>query len=383
MPPFRVADRAAMRVLFWSPGFLPDIGGIEILAGKFLPAMRGRGHEYIVVAGQRSLAWPERWTYRDIPVYRFPFWQALGDVNRMMQVKQQISVLKRSFAPDLIHINGTGRDEFFHLVTEKACDAPLLVTLHGDWLSQADAIVTAVLKSADWVAGCSQAILDRAHRLVPEITRRSHVIPNAVEEFPLHPEALAAARLLCLGRLSQEKGFDVALDAFAAVLARYPEARLVVAGDGPERGSLEKQAVDLGISQAVEFAGWVAPENVPGLINTATMLLMPSRYESLPLAALEAALMARPVVGARVGGLPEIVVHRETGLLIGREDAGELASAIAFLLDQPEEADRLGQAARRRAQHAFSWERHVDSYDTLYRNLILDWRERSPRHGTA
>jgi glycosyltransferase involved in cell wall biosynthesis len=96
---------------------------------------------------------------------------------------------------------------------------------------------------------------------------------------------------------------------------------------------------------------------------------MPSRQESLPLVALEAALMVRPVVAARVGGLPEVVAHGETGLLVNPEDAQSLADAVAFLLGFPERAVHMGQNARSRAERLFSWKTHVDGYDRLYRKL--------------
>ena len=82
---------------------------------------------------------------------------------------------------------------------------------------------------------------------------------------------------------------------------------------------MEQQAAKQGIGHAVEFTGWIDPEQVPALINHATLIVMPSREDSLPLVALEAARMARPVVATRVGGLPEIVVHQETGLLVEPE----------------------------------------------------------------
>lgn len=182
--------------------------------------------------------------------------------------------------------------------------------------------------------------------------------------------------MLCLGRMSQEKGFDLALAAFAPLVKRFPHARLVFAGDGPTRHKLEQQAAALGVAQFVEFLGWVSPDRIPALFNTCTAVVMPSRHEAIPLVALEAALMARPVVGARVGGLPEIVLHQQSGLLVDKEDSTALAQAIAYLFEHPERAAQMGQAARDRVQRDFNWEQHVDSYDRLYRKLAVN-RHRS------
>jgi len=99
---------------------------------------------------------------------------------------------------------------------------------------------------------------------------------------------------------------------------------------------------------------------------------MPSRRESLPLVALEAALMARPVIATRIGGLPEVVQHRMTGLLVESEDPQSLGDAISFLLRQSALATEMGNRAKSRANRLFSWKNHVDGYDALYRNLATE-----------
>jgi glycogen(starch) synthase len=370
-----------MRVLFWSLGFLPEIGGIEVLAGKLLPAMRQRGHEYLIVTSRNNPSLPEQTIYKGIPIHRFPFWQSLANVDELVGVTQQVAKLKRLFAPDLIHLNGVGRDSFFHLVTAGAHAAPLLITLHGEWVRQADALVESALRSADWVAGCSDAILKVGQRLAPDIIPHSCVIYNAVEQPAKVPESLPVdrQRVLCLGRMSQEKGFDLALAAFALLIKRFPRARLVFAGDGPTRRHLEQQAAALGVAQFVEFLGWVSRERLPDLLNTCTVVVIPSRQESLPLVALEAGLMARPVVGTRVGGVPEIVLHQQSGLLVDKEDSAALAQAIVYLFEHPESAAQMGQVARHRMQRTFTWQQHVDSYDQLYRKLVA----KRPRSSAA
>ncbi len=106
------------------------------------------------------------------------------------------------------------------------------------------------------------------------------------------------------------------------------------------------------------------------LMNSATLIVMPSRRdESFGLVALEAALMARPVVASRVGGLAEVVADRETGLLVDKENPAALARALARLLEDPGTAERMGQAARRRAQELFGLDGVVDAYAGLYQRL--------------
>jgi len=361
-----------MRVLFWSLTFWPNIGGIEVLAAKVLPVLRERGHEFLVVASNYPEL-PDEAQYEGIPIHRFSFQNKTTPptIDHLVETRQKVANLKRTFAPDLIHINGVGLSSFFHLTTNHADRASLLVTLHGAWDSRTDTIVAHTLRAANWVAGCSAAVLERGQRLVPEIAARSSIIYNGLEVPPLAPKPLPfdPARIVCLGRLTREKGFDLALAAFVSIVHRFPEARLIIAGDGPLRTELQHRAAEYGIDHAVDFIGWVAPDRVPCLINASTMVVMPSREDSLPLVALEAALMARPVVAARVGGLPEIVLHQETGLLVEKENSLALAHAISFLMDNPDVAARMGKAGRQRVETVFSLQRHVDAYDCLYKRL--------------
>jgi glycogen(starch) synthase len=362
-----------MRVLFWSLTFWPDIGGIEVLAAKLLPALRERGHEFMVVTPQTQAASPDNIQYQGIPIRRFSFQNTLtpSGIDHIIAMRRKVSELKHGFAPDLVHINGVGPTDFFHLTTRNAHRTPTLVTLHGEWHQQADTIVGHTLRAADWVVGCSGAVLERGRRLTPEIASRSSLIYNGLEIPALTPAPLpfVPPRILCLGRLSKEKGMDVALAAFVPILNRFSNARLIIAGDGPSRWELQHQAAAHGIDHAVDLVGWVAPDKVPSLINASTIVLMPSRRDSLPLVALEAALMARPIVATRVGGLPEVVVHEETGLLVESENSQALASGVISLLSHPGIARCMGERARARAQTLFGWEHHVNAYDALYRKL--------------
>jgi glycogen synthase len=369
-----------VRILFWSEVFWPSIGGVQVFVAKLLPALRAHGYEFTVVSSQESLDLPQEASFKEIPVYRFPFWAALGNNNldQVIALRRQVMTLKRAFTPALVHVNIVGPSALFHLETIGAYPIPSLVTLHGAHQAQIlqptgrDRLLGQVLHSATWVTCVSAASLAHARQLVPEIIPRSSVIYNGVEEPPLLPVSLPIdqPRLLCLGRLAPEKGIDVALTAFASIVERFPQARLIIAGDGPSRMDLQRQATELGLAQAVEFIGWVAPLKVPALLNTATVVVMPSRREGLPLVALEAALMARPVVATRVGGLPEVVMDRETGLLVEERDSESLAEALLFLLEHPEVAAQMGSAARRRVREVFSFEQCVNAYDALYQKLI-------------
>ena len=362
-----------MRVLFWTPVFWPKIGGVEVHAAKFLPALCARGYEFLVLTTQISSDQPESEQYQGIPVHRLAFWHHPNytRIEELVQIRKKVTLLKRAFSPDLLHINAVDIGNFFHLVTADVAPAPLLVTLHGEWFPRQNAVIQQTLRAADWVAGCSEAVLKKGRELTPEINSHSCVIYNGLDTPPLLPAPLPfdPPQLLCLGRLSSEKGFDAALNAFAMILRKFPDARLLIAGDGPARNELEQQAANLGIGCRVEFLGWVEPADVPALINTATVVLMPSRQESLPLVALETGLMARPIVATRIGGLPEVIADKQTGLLVEPKNARAFADGVIYLLRERKLAFDFGQAARIRVQQLFSWASHLDKYDDLYRTV--------------
>jgi len=372
-----------MRVLFWSETFWPRVGGVENLAARLLPALQERGYEFAVVTWE-DLPSPEQSVYRGIPVYRLPFFLSRQErgFNLIMKQRCHVTEIKRQFAPELVHINSYGRSVLFHLNTVATHPAPALMTLHqplGNEPVASDSLLGHLFRTVDWVNTCSDSVLSQARELLPEIVSRSCVIRNALEPSRYKPQPLPfdPPQLLCIGRLVPEKGFDTALTAFAAVTKHFPKARLAMVGDGPQRQNLIEQEMKLGLGSSVQFYGTVAPEKIAERINEATLVLVPSRLEGFGLVALEAALMARPVVAMNVGGLPEIVRHHHTGLLVEPENSLALAEAVICLLRNPDTALQMGQAARLRAQEVFNWQTHVNAYDDLYQKLATERRNRN------
>lgn len=368
-----------MRVLFFADYFVPYIGGQEKAAAVATRGLHARGWDLMVVTGQHNLPLPDEEYWNDIPVYRLAAEAAhqSGDANQWLEVLARLSRLKREFKPDVYDINTFGPLALAHLQTLRAAPAPAVARMHNLFdqpalLFAPDSIVTRAIAHAAWTTAVSEMVLKEAERYLPNL-RRASVLYNGVAEPLFEPAPLPQpARLVCLGRLVPVKGLDLALEAFARVHAEEPTARLVFVGDGPEKETLQAQAAALGVGAAVEFKGWVQPAQVYAELNQATVAVLPSRSEGLALAAIEAAFMARPAVATAVGGLPEIVLDGETGLLVPPEDVPRLAAAILELMRSPQRAAKMGEAARAHARRTFSVRRYLDEYDALYRRVAED-----------
>jgi len=339
-----------------------------------LPALARRGHAVTVVAGHHRAGLPDAIDIDGVRIHRFPFHQVLAtrDVDALSALLGAVARLKRAIAPDLVHVNTLGPSVLCHLRTTRAWPAPALLTLHSPVSADAargETLYGRALRTAAWLNANSHAVRDELCRHVPAMADRSSVTYYGMDAPALAPSARPRRRpvVLAFGRLVADKGFDLAVRAFAIVRQRVADARLVIAGEGPARPDLERLATSEGVASCTEFLGARPPGDIPALINTASLVVVPSRWaEPFGLVALEAALMARPVVAARVGGLAEVVEDGHTGLLVEREDWRGLAAAMLRLLEDPSGADAMGAAARRRAGQRFAWDRCVAEYERLY-----------------
>jgi glycosyltransferase involved in cell wall biosynthesis len=199
-------------------------------------------------------------------------------------------------------------------------------------------------------------------------------IPNFVPDVP----CLAEPRLTrdgrepglvigSLGRLDRVKGYDLLLQAVAAI----PSARLVVLGEGGQRAALEQQARDLGIAERVQFPGW-DPEPRRRLAEW-DVFCLPSRSEGFPLSIVEAMFAGLPVVATRVGSVPEAVQEQQTGILVAKDDVAGLTDALCELAD-PVRREEFGRLGRKHALENFTVEKMAGTFRALYDELLAQPR---------
>ena len=159
--------------------------------------------------------------------------------------------------------------------------------------------------------------------------------------------------------LEPKYGPDVLIEALG-LLARDVAFEATIAGDGPMRSALEARVRDLGLGKRVRLLGRVDHSAVPDILRSVDVFAMPSREEEWGVAAAEASATGLPVVATRVGGIPEIVVDGETGILVAPDDPRALAAALARLASEPDTRARMGIAGRARVIERFRWDTCVD-----------------------
>ncbi|MDI3480563.1 MAG: hypothetical protein PWQ97_218 [Tepidanaerobacteraceae bacterium] len=172
-----------------------------------------------------------------------------------------------------------------------------------------------------------------------------------------------------VARLVPEKGYEYALFSMARVLKRFPNALMVIVGDGPLRQKLKDMVDELQIMRNVIFLGY--QENVEGLVADFDVFILPSVSEGMGLALLEAMALGKPVVATEAGGIPEVVKNGVNGLLVPPKDEGSLAEAIITILTSGQKAFSLGQAAKTTVFEKFSAKTMAEKTMEIYDKIFL------------
>ena len=181
-----------------------------------------------------------------------------------------------------------------------------------------------------------------------------------------------------VGRVELQKRFDVLLDAFATLLPRHPELRLLIAGEGSLRTKLESRAEQLGVASACRFLGH--RPDTDRIYQAVDVFVQSSDYEGTPNVVLEAMAFEVPIVATDVGGTTDLIDHRIHGLVVPRRDPERLAQAIAQVVQHQPEAQRRVAAARARVEGELSFGTRMRAVESIYEELMTE-RRRQTRNG--
>jgi len=176
--------------------------------------------------------------------------------------------------------------------------------------------------------------------------------------------------LMTVGRLHEQKGHYYLVKAISKVQKEFPKVKLLVIGEGEEENNLKKLVKSLDLTNEVIFIG--LSSYIEEILPMAELFLLPSLWEGLPNVLLEAMAAGKPVIATEVGGVPELVIHGETGMLVPHKDSDALACAIADLLKNRLKARRMGEAGRIRAEEHFSIQKMIEKTESLYQELLRE-----------
>lgn len=226
----------------------------------------------------------------------------------------------------------------------------------------------------------SQGVADYSAQVAGLSRDKIVVIPNGVdfklfaEALPLEPADLGlpagAVPVLFVGRLDPQKGLIHLVEAARQLVPQRPALHFLLVGEGPEREALTRSISEAGLTGRMHLLGWRG--DVPRLLRSACCLVLPSLWEGMPNVVLEAMAAALPVVATRVEGIAELVIPDQTGWLVEPGQAPPLAEAIETLLGDPVLANAMGLQGQSRAKAAFSWEKAVADYESLYGRLVTE-----------
>lgn len=269
------------------------------------------------------------------------------------------TALMRRWRPSVFHSHLTKSDLVGQLAAAITAVPRRIVTLHNaePWRRSralSSLYRTATSRAHGFIA-VSQEVADYVAGTGGVTARRVRVIPNGVDLQRFNPNAIApmdlssfgvpsgAVTASIIGRLTAQKDHETFLCAAARLAAREPRVHFLVTGDGPLRAALKARAAELGLSDRLTFTGIV--HDVPGLLAAVDIVVLSSRWEGLPMTMLEAMAMQRPVVATRVGGIPSVIEHERSGILVDAENPAALADGIGRLVANEKERRSFGRAA--------------------------------------
>lgn len=348
-------------------------GGAEVLLVQLGEELRKRGHTVIPVLPTPKIGWlQEQFRERG-------FEQETYTISRPLDLSclRQLREIFRRRKIDVVHSH-----EFTMAVYGTAAAAslriPHVITMHGNQQMTARARRRVALRwafrnssSVVAVSADTTRHLEESLGVEPGVIR---TIPNGVprrfgDPAPVKRELGledGEVVLLAVGSLVERKGHHILIRALARISDQpaMPAWRLLIAGVGEEEGNLRALVEKVGLGHRIAILGH--REDIPALQEAADVFVMPSLWEGLPLAILEAMFAANPVLASRTSGIPEAITHGKEGLLVPPGDEEALASALAELLQNAEMRSSLGAAAQARALANFTVERMTSDYEQLY-----------------
>lgn len=379
-----------MKILLATPLYPPEIGGPATYTVELTERLRD-AHDITIVAyattsvhieGAKLVTVSKK---RPLPVRLLKYLLVLWRESRGIDIIYAQNAVASGFPAVIVgllrHIPVVIKfvgDEAW----EKATQQKFTTKQLEDFLARPDPVTSYIaivkqiqgwaLRHANIVTTPSQYLRDaivRAYHIQPE---RALVNYNATEDAEVLPFTGEKKyhQLVATARLVEWKGLDGIIRAVALLVPRFPDIKLLLAGDGPDEEKLKKLATDLGVNEHVEFLGRISRAQTWHIRKTSEVYVLNSTYEGLPHTVLTSFSAGIPTIATNIPGTNEAVIHEKTGLLVPVGDDRALADAIARLFEDPALGVKLAEGGKHIIKEKFSWESHLATLEDIFTKLV-------------
>ncbi|USN53811.1 MAG: glycosyltransferase family 4 protein [Candidatus Nomurabacteria bacterium] len=369
-----------MKIGIVTQSFFPIRGGVAEHVYHTAHALERRGHEVVIITANFSRFDEDRGCRverigRDLTI---PFNQAFVNLTISWNIPQELRHLERKYGFDVVHIHGP-YEPFLPALALKNIECPKVGTFHAfnahpslGYRVFENYIRTFKDRLSARIA-VSQAAKDFISHHFPD---DYEIIPNGVDvqrfspqvkPFPWYnPEKFT---ILFVGRMDPRKGLKYLLRAFTMIASEFPQAEVVVVGNGILRRYYET-FLEPSLKDRVRFEGFVSAADLPRYYASSDVYVSPATgNESFGIVLLEGMASGKPVIASDIDGYRDVIRHGQDGILVPKSDPAALAQALRTLARDPQERAKYQQAGRQRAEE-FSWESITDRLEEVYRRVV-------------
>jgi glycosyltransferase involved in cell wall biosynthesis len=383
-----------MRILIAAPHD-EEVGGVSYVVGNLAKYFKSRGHDIVFVFPGRAFRAKQRVTRLGFRGFEIRMQVAFGVRHPVISIPAyvvrfpvglyQLLRLIRKYRIQIINVHYPMGCFYYLALCSRLLSIPLVTSIHGaDVFPKGKKSISHprelnfIFSSSKLIVTPSNAFKKHFLSFCPALRSKTRFIHNGVDLFEIFElsrlvvpiESASVSYVLCVSAYKEQKAIDTLIRAYHRVNAVHPSVKLVLVGAGELRQQLETLAASLGLQQRIEFVGPQARQAIIRLLLGCRVFVLPSRFETFGIAILEAMACAKPVVATNVGGIPEIIDHGATGLLVRPDDPEGLAEAIVKILSEPDLAAKLARNALVTAQKKFKFENTGEAYEAVYESLL-------------
>lgn len=302
--------------------------------------------------------------------HRSGFFMALG-------IKSTVKKIYESFKFNIIHANVALPDGYAAMITARDYPVKKLITIHGQDFQNTINKNESCRKALDKALESSDGIITVSSKLRNIVKDKSYynkisVVYNGIDIQAVEAEKSVRAdriNIISVSNLKKTKGIEYNIKALASLVKRYDNLHYYIIGAGEEEANLKGLAESLNITRSISFLGKKQHQEVLKWVAACDIFSLPSYREGFGIAYIEAMSLGIPVIGVKGEGIADIIINKENGLLVERQDINSLKEALSFLIENREKGIEIGEKAKALVLNHFTWKENAEHIVNIYNNL--------------